>query len=572
MWSSLFRTWFFSSDEYVFAAEVIRFTRGDFHQHFFDMPGTPFMALTALAWHLFYAAHRITGQLGAQAGMGPFTFDHLPALFILMRSMTLFLYGLSIALTFWVAAKLMNAAAAYPAALILAMSPIYTSYSSFVRVESMAMCLVLAAILCIAYAPDRRRPRVLVFGAGFLAGVACATRLHSVTASLPVLTLMLIFGRGRDGSDAYPGWVKRVGLVTAVGIAIGVSLLIPSRGHFASWPHAFRLLQVALAVAACSTLLAFALGSSRRTRPFLIRVLSPEVIIVFLGVGCGLLAGVPTVISQHDFLFQSMELYSVNYVDVGRAALPFWVNVRGYVVSYFSVLTPDVVVLVLFLAGGIWITVRRDRALIPILIGCALFFVSKPLNLLAQPHHVILWLPFYALVASYPTGALTRALSPIRIWAPVIPAFTVATIWWLSTPGPKLVEGASAAVEQRLGNVLRASMWIEQHTSPDAIVAISYFCFNPDVFYTWLRSLEVPVPATVAGGRTYLIWWGHASALKGKTGYACVTEGDRPSIKRRLDEVFPGEGTDPFTDPRFARVESFGTKPHEVFLFRFDYR
>lgn len=98
MWPLLFRTWFFSSDEYVFAAEAIRFTQGDFRQHFFDMPGTPFMALTALAWRVFYAAHRITGQPAAQAGLGPFTFDHLPALFVLMRATTLLLYGLSIAL------------------------------------------------------------------------------------------------------------------------------------------------------------------------------------------------------------------------------------------------------------------------------------------------------------------------------------------------------------------------------------------------------------------------------------------------------------------------------------------
>src|SRR5713101_4108183 len=39
MWSSIFRPWFFSSDEYVVVGEVIRFVQLDFRQHFFDMLG-----------------------------------------------------------------------------------------------------------------------------------------------------------------------------------------------------------------------------------------------------------------------------------------------------------------------------------------------------------------------------------------------------------------------------------------------------------------------------------------------------------------------------------------------------
>src|SRR5258706_399183 len=52
----LFRSWFFMSDEYVFAAEVIRFSNLDFHQHFFDNPGTPFMMLNAVIWGVVYVS------------------------------------------------------------------------------------------------------------------------------------------------------------------------------------------------------------------------------------------------------------------------------------------------------------------------------------------------------------------------------------------------------------------------------------------------------------------------------------------------------------------------------------
>lgn len=46
LWPTLYKEWFFSSDEYVYVAEVIRFSGGDFRQRFFDIPGTPFMFLT----------------------------------------------------------------------------------------------------------------------------------------------------------------------------------------------------------------------------------------------------------------------------------------------------------------------------------------------------------------------------------------------------------------------------------------------------------------------------------------------------------------------------------------------
>ena len=103
-------------------------------------------------------------------------------------------------------------------------------------------------------------------------------------------------------------------------------------------------------------------------------------------------------------------------------------------------------------------------------------------------------------------------------------------------------------------------------------MAISYFCLNPDAFYTWLRSLEVPVPLSVFDGREYLIWRGDRSTLRGRTGYACATPSDVVSIKANLDVQSFGEGTDPYSDPRFERVATFGSGPDEVDLFHFGQR
>src|ERR1700721_4528592 len=46
--------WFRSSDETAIAGEVIRFSNGDFHQQFYDMPGTPLMLFGAVQWRIYY--------------------------------------------------------------------------------------------------------------------------------------------------------------------------------------------------------------------------------------------------------------------------------------------------------------------------------------------------------------------------------------------------------------------------------------------------------------------------------------------------------------------------------------
>ena len=114
--------------------------------------------------------------------------------------------------------------------------------------------------------------------------------------------------------------------------------------------------------------------------------------------------------------------------------------------------------------------------------------------------------------------------------------------------------------------------WIKQNTQPKGTVAICYFCLNPDAFYAIVRSLEAPVPLTVFDGREYLMWRGDRSALRGKTGYACATPADVVSMTSNLDVQSFGEGTDPYSDPGFQRVVTFGAGPDEVDRFHFDLR
>src|SRR5579883_2697238 len=113
---SLYRSWFFSSDEYAIAQEVIRFLNLDSRQQFFDMPGTPLMMLSAAIWAAIY------GVAGTHsAGILGYTFQHLDGLFAVMRGVTLFFYATSLILVFLLARRLMNTAGACIAGLLVAM-------------------------------------------------------------------------------------------------------------------------------------------------------------------------------------------------------------------------------------------------------------------------------------------------------------------------------------------------------------------------------------------------------------------------------------------------------------------
>src|SRR5262249_10226397 len=138
---------------------------------------------------------------------------------------------LSVILLFWLTARLTNKAAAWVATLILAMSPTYSAVSASVRVESLAITWMLAGMLCLVFALDRssapsdhaRRTRWgifdLVFMAGVCAGLGVATRMHTITASLPVMALVIMLWPQREGNASdYPRWVKMFAGLTGAAV------------------------------------------------------------------------------------------------------------------------------------------------------------------------------------------------------------------------------------------------------------------------------------------------------------------------------------------------------------------
>jgi hypothetical protein len=571
MWPSLFRTWFFSSDEYVIGAEVIRFVHLDLRQRFFDMPGTPFMFITALLWGAYFLQQAIVGA--SPFDIGAFTYPHIEQLFVLMRALTLLFFCLSVVLLYALTARLTNRFGAWAASLILATSPIYTSYSSFVRVESMSMCFMLGSLLCLV-SWRQQAPTRLLWGAGMLGGLAAAARLHSMTALVPILVLFLAW-RHREPMDDYPRWVKILFVWAAAGVALAnlvllvVPLFLPR-----SLPRATAFLGTLGWVAALGLAVLYGAYVVKATRRLLLRLLPPETVELGCAFGAGLLVGTPTILWQLPYFLQAIEAYRTSYYDFQRATWPLGLNIQWYVTSYVKEAAPGAIVPVLLMVGAILALVLRHAEILWILVGAVLFFVSKPINLHAASHHIIPWLPFYAIVAAFPIAVAWRFVRrlpfPIHLGGGAAFVASLVVLAASLAPAVERVGRNQQLTEERLRSIVQATAWVKDNAERDATVLVAYHCFNPDIVYTWFRAMAVPVPETVKDGRTWVIWWGHQRSFKGRTGYALSTRSDVVSLKTRIDDVQPGQGTDPYTDPRFKLARSFGQIRTQVDVFRFD--
>jgi len=580
MWPSLFRVWFFNSDEYVFAIETIRFTQLDFQQRFFDMPGTPLMLVASLLWAGYYGLACAFGFFSASRGIAEFTFERVPNVFVLLRSITLVSYCVSLVLMFRLAARLMNRPAAWVATFILAMSPVYVTIASFVRVEPLSICFMLGGFLVLVRTLDSQEAGVArgrgwheridpVVIAGVLMGLGAATRMHTLTAAVPAAALLIALAARAPAPTDYPRWIKTSAIlaILALGAAWVATGVWPS--PFDPFWRAYHAVRASILGGLAALLIAGIVYAIPFGRRLLIGLIRPELIRLLVGAGVGFLAGTPTIIRQYSFFLMTVETYST-YTDLDRLGWPFWKNVRWYLNQYFSAIAPDRLAMTLLVVGAVFVVVRRDRRLLPFLAGALAFFVSKPLSMIAAPHHVLPWLPFYALVCSYPAAVLVE-LGWRRVGRTATVAVFLLAFGGLAlagTHGPEMLT-RDPGNDERLANIQRASDWIVEQTDPRAHIAVGYYCFNPGIFYTWLRVQGVHPPPSMTDRRDYLIWWYGLDALQSQTGYACMTDADL-DLAAKQEAHRPGAIALPRSDPRFQLVQTFGAGPNQVNLFRYD--
>jgi hypothetical protein len=347
----------------------------------------------------------------------------------------------------------------------------------------------------------------------------------------------------------------------------------------AGLPHAAALLTKAAIALAVAPIAAVLLYRIEKARPVLLRVASPEAIKIGMGCLGGFLLANFTVIPQYRYFLDSMESYSGSYIDWQRTTWPLWTNIRWYIAFYAKVFAPDTVVAVLLTVSVIWIIVSRNRRLLPYLFALVVFFVSKPLNLRASPHHTLPWLPCVAILCAFPVAEIYTILArrganhpKWRLAAACAAAVLFAAIALNLTNGPREAAREARYSQGRLRHISEATAWIKAHTPSNSTVAVSYFCYNPYIFYVSLEGMGVPWPVSEYDGRNYLAWSGKRDQLEGLAGYACEAAGALTDLANNVSIKDPKEVVDAYRDPAFQRVASFGNDLNAIALFRFDFR
>ena len=411
---SLHIPWFASSDESILLSEVIRFSGGNFYQSFFDMPGTPLMMLGAAEWRIYYAT--IALMHGSIAEINLFTFQHLQQLFTLMRINSLIFFVISALLLFRIVSKATNKYAGAGAATLLLMNHGYEATVPFVRAEPLATCFMLAAIIVLTEC----NPPLGTLGAGLLCGIGAACRLHSITASLPILILLLVFRGWKSAHDYSRGFARLVACLAAGALLVSMwsfyFFALAPTPWARTFPHAYALFAQASLAAALSIVVLAAGYWVPKTRPLVWKIVTPGLVQLLAGAAFGVLLGVPTAFLRIDAFLESVDFYEASqYLDPVAAHLPFIQKWTSLFHTYLPVIFPDKTVAMLFVAAAcLTLTVPRLRRLAPYLIVALAFFISRPLGLVRAPHHVALWIPFYAAVSAIPFAVVANFLSSVQ--------------------------------------------------------------------------------------------------------------------------------------------------------------
>jgi hypothetical protein len=571
--TSLLLPWYSSSDETVIAGEVIRFSELDFHQRFYDMPGTPLMLFGAAQWRLFYAWSGLFH--GFNDGINVFSFQNLQQLLMMLRIDNIVFFLLSGLLLFRIVSRFSDQYAGAAAATVLLMNPAYAMTAGFLRVESLAICLMLAGVLVLTESESKASS----FWAGLLGGLAVACRLHGITAALPILGLILFrqtWGLRRDYSKRCRNLLLSIAAIVFVGAGLLFYYFGPAPSAMkADFPLAYGLLAKAAALICLSIVAAVLLYLLPGTRSMIVNTIHFQFLALLGGVVLGFVLGTPTVFTQYKALLTSLNFYlGPAYKDLAAMHLSFWDKVVSYVTYYGKTIAPNNVALALLILGvGLVLLLPRWRTLWPFVIVALGFFFSKPLDLRRAEHHVALWIPFFAILSAVPIAAAARAfVSRGKVWRYSIAPAAILALLLLHADlrsGPVAHASGASGHRERLHNIEGAREWIQGNTPKDSSFWIAFYCFGPEVFYSWFRDWGLKVPASLNDGREYLIWWGKQSELKGQSGFACLTPTDVTYMKE-FESRQPGEGIDPLHDSRFHVIHSFGTGPNEIYLTQFD--
>jgi hypothetical protein len=594
--------WFTMTEEFPYAQEVLRFLSGDFRQHFFDIPGTPFIAIvTALDASILLVVSLVTGQTRALAALA---FEHLDLLYLVMRCVSLVAFAAATWLVFLIARRFASPWAALFGAAVFASHPILAMTIYHTRIEPVGVLIVSASILAWLRAVETRRWS-LYAAAGFLGGLAMAARFPLALATLPVLVFYTLArpdqftGRG----NLVDRWLA-AGLLGAALFGGGLAALrvggLIQRSrltdlfflsiHHGGYPRATRVianLWILLGVIGLGVLVIAAMRSGRR---LIARYLHSSLLTVVVFFPMGVLVGVPTLFAGANYLLASIEMFVqrnaytqpnvgrgtwnvLSYYLFGGGGLTVLVDPRPFLdPRHFLAREAGVLftipLAVLFCCGLLGRPANRWLYWSAIL-GCVVG-VGSQFGKLHTPRHLAGWLPWFCLVIAVGGDWLARRTAASR--RSIVPLFAMCLtliLWQREVFTAPLVDDLveKAKLQTELNR------WLRANVSPDD--QVFHTCCEPisaSVVFGWMVSNGVAVPEKyLEDGST--IWFGQLSVLRAAgEGYVITSRHTYPDeYLNYYRQMNPAELVDPYRDPRFARRHTIAAKNiYDIFYFVMD--
>ncbi len=195
-------------DEFGLVNHALGFGRGDLNPHWFEYPSLQMYVLFAV-YVLVFAAGRLIGAWHSGWDFAVAYFRDPTLLQTISRGVTVLYGALSVWLLYHIVRRWWGRAAALPAALVLAVSPMHVINSHYVTTDVPMICMVLLALWLAQCALDQGSRRKL-FLAAFVAGLAGAAKYPGL-AMVPVVA-------------AAPFLFLQVGLKRRVLDAVGLAL------------------------------------------------------------------------------------------------------------------------------------------------------------------------------------------------------------------------------------------------------------------------------------------------------------------------------------------------------------
>jgi hypothetical protein len=597
IWPALYIPWWFNTDEIFYFSEVIRFLGGDFHQTYYDIPGTPLMTLTAL---LMWCGWAITHVLGFTPLANPhdFAISNLQGMATLMRMETLVLAILSVQVSFFAVRRATNLLVAGGGAIATVTLPIFIQYSQFVRSESLGLVMCFGAWLLVQRSDPAKRGRAYLI-AGAMCGVAMAARFHFALVGPPLLLVHWLSSGDSQQQSCEKPLVCRIwlcllafflvgGLFTALvrsGVAlpsvVSDAMLVTARDAQGQRPvDALAPADVLKATGTVTKLwYLLALGSAallalRKLAPnnaAVSRAFHPLACAAFVGFSGGFLLSHPAFLWEGYHQLKSIAFYSAwDDAELAKLSLPAaWWKVTVY---YFNAALPEIWLQILLGLGVVWAVLRRRSAWWPLFALVAVCFLAHPPRMKLWPHHIIPWLPALCAIAMLPLGELWTRIGPrLNRWRPVLLFFLLVAMILLMKP--RMAQAASyyEVSRDRINFITQLDGWIAREVQAADTLLISYYSMGSDCFYLWLQNRGIEIPNFVKRNRQAEVWWLKKQSLRGRKGYIAVSSADITFFYEDFERKEPGANVNPLADSRFVEKAAFGAGFYEIKVLSFDF-